>query len=277
MTAAGRGAPRGIHLGNPQLRALDARVGQAYAAFLLAMADSELVLGHRHSEWTGFAPSAEEDVAFSSIAQDEMGHAHLYYALITGATDEEAIDRLALDRGARSMRHLPLLHAPNGSWYFTIARHVYWDAWEDVLLSAALQSTLPLLASASQRLLNEEVYHEEHAVQWLRLLSSRSPSRARLQTALKKVVDLGGNPARRLDGLRDLGQEGLLPPAQDLEAGYAASLRRRLEHVGGWSAAEAAGSLAGLTSDGPWTSPPGLQRLHRDLTGMRRAHPGATW
>ena len=266
-----------VDVTNPSLVGIAAPIREAYGRFLLAMADSELVIGHRHSEWTGFAPSAEEDVAFSSIAQDEMGHAHLYYALISGATDEDAIDRLALDRGARSMRHLPLLHAPNGDWYFTIARHVYWDAWEDVLLSAALQSTLPLLASASQRLLNEEVYHEEHAVQWLQLLSSRSPSRARLQTALKKAVDLGGNPARRLDGLRDLGQGGLLAPAPDLEAGFAASLRRRLEHVGGWSAADADDSLAGLTSDGPWTSPPGLQRLHRDLTGMRRAHPGATW
>ena len=277
MTAGGWGAPGGIHLGNPQLRALDDRTGQAYAAFLLAMADSELVIGHRHSEWTGFAPSAEEDVAFSSIAQDEMGHAHLYYALITGAIDDEAIDRLALDRGARDMQHLPVLHAPNGDWYFSIARHIYWDAWEDVLLSAALQSTLPLLASASQRLLNEEVYHGEHAVQWLQLLSSRPSSRARLQVALKKVVNLGGNPARRLDGVRDLGQSGLLPTAQDFEAGYAASLRRRLEHVGGWSAAEAADALEALNSYGPWTSPPGLQRLHRDLTGMRRAHPGATW
>lgn len=277
MTAGGLAAPRGIHLGNPELRALDRRIGQAYAAFLLAMADSELVIGHRHSEWTGFAPNAEEDVAFSSIAQDEMGHAHLYYALITGATDEEAIDRLALDRGARDMRHLPVLHAPNGDWYFTIARHIYWDAWEDVLLSAALQSTLPLLASASQRLLNEEVYHEEHAIQWLELLSSRGPSRGRLQAALKRVVDLGGNPARRLDGVGDLGREGLLPAAQDLEAAYAGSLRRRLEHVGGWTGGEAADALTHLGAEGPWSSPPGLQRLHRDLTGMRRAHPGATW
>ncbi|HEV1996760.1 MAG TPA: 1,2-phenylacetyl-CoA epoxidase subunit PaaC [Candidatus Dormibacteraeota bacterium] len=266
-----------VDVTNPQLQGVAPAIRDAYGRFLVAMADSELVIGHRHSEWTGFAPNAEEDVAFSSIAQDEMGHAHLYYALVTGATDEDAIDRLALDRSARSMRHLPLLHAPNGDWYFTIARHIYWDAWEDVLLSAALQSTLPLLASASQRLLNEELYHEEHAVQWLELLSSRSSSRARLQAALTRVVELGGNPARRLDGLRELGEQGLLPAATDLDAGYAASLRRRLEHVGGWPTVDAQAALAGLNSDGPWPSPPGLQRLHSELTGMRRAHPGATW
>ena len=37
---------------------------------LLELADDELILGWRDSEWTGVAPSLEEDVAFSSIAQN---------------------------------------------------------------------------------------------------------------------------------------------------------------------------------------------------------------
>ena len=42
---------------------------------LLEIADDELILGWRNSEWTGVAPFLEEDVAFSSIAQNEIGHA----------------------------------------------------------------------------------------------------------------------------------------------------------------------------------------------------------
>ena len=272
-------APRRARLAvtNPQLQDIDDDLRQAYGRFLLAMADSELVIGHRHSEWTGFAPNAEEDVAFSSIAQDEMGHAHLYYALITGASEDDAVDRLALDRGPREMRHLPLLHAGNGDWYFTTARHVYWDAWEDVLLSAALWSDLPLLASAAQRILNEEVYHEEHATQWLELLSSRRNPHARLAAAMRKVVDIGGNPALRLDGLDDLGATEHFPARQDLADGFAASLCRRLEHVGRWNPRELNWALENLDSPGPWASPRGLRQLHEELTGMRRAHPGATW
>ena len=266
-----------VTVSNPELQGLDPAAREAYGRFLLAMADSELVIGHRHSEWTGFAPSAEEDVAFSSIAQDEMGHAHLYYALVTGASEDDAVDRLALDRGPRQMRHLPLLHAANGDWYFTIARHVYWDAWEDVLLSAALWSKLPLLASASQRILNEEVYHEEHAAQWLELLSSRRAPHARLAAAMRRVVDVGGNPALRLDGLDVLGRLELLPGHGDLADGFAASLRRRLEHVGRWNPRELNWVLENLDSRGPWPSPRGLRQLHDELTGMRRAHPGATW
>ena len=36
---------------------------------ILRIADDELILAHRHSEWTGFGPILEEDIAFSSIAQ----------------------------------------------------------------------------------------------------------------------------------------------------------------------------------------------------------------
>ena len=49
-----------------------------------ALADDELIIGHRHSEWTGWAPHLEEDLAFSSIAQDEMAHARLLYGLVGG-------------------------------------------------------------------------------------------------------------------------------------------------------------------------------------------------
>src|SRR4051794_21572762 len=51
----------------------------ARAALLLALADDELVLGQRDAEWTGIAPCVEEDVAFSAIAQDEIGHALALY------------------------------------------------------------------------------------------------------------------------------------------------------------------------------------------------------
>lgn len=277
MTATAAPRRRALEVRNPQLQDLEPGLRDAYGSLLVAMADSELVLGHRHSEWTGFAPAAEEDVAFSSIAQDEMGHAHLYYALVAGAADDGAVDSLALDRGPRAMRHLPLLHAPNGDWFFTIARQLYWEVWEDVLLSAALSSRLPLLGSASERMLNEEVYHEEHAMQWLALLSSRPRQRRRLQSALGRVIEIGGSPAYRLDGLAQIGAMGLLPANEDLAAGFVASLRRSLVLVGGWREPDADAALGSLGSRGPWPSPRGLLQLHRDLTGMRRAHPGASW
>jgi ring-1,2-phenylacetyl-CoA epoxidase subunit PaaC len=262
---------------NPALAVLEPDLRDAYGRLLLFLADSELVIGHRHSEWTGFAPSAEEDVAFSSIAQDEMGHAHLYYALMVGADSEDAVDALALDRGPRQMRHLPLLHAPNGDWFFTIARHVFWDLFEDVLLEAATDSSLPLLAGAAQRVRNEEVYHDEHATQWLQLLSGRGPQRRRFTVQLARVATIAGNPFRAAEGLDQLGIAGLIAPADELAERYSMAIRDRLETAGGWSRGESEPVVAALAANRPGASPPGLFRLHRDLTGLRRAHLGASW
>ena len=40
---------------------------------LIELADDELILGWRDSEWTGIAPVLEEDVAFSSIVRAQSG------------------------------------------------------------------------------------------------------------------------------------------------------------------------------------------------------------
>src|SRR5438045_8098014 len=57
----------------------------ARAQLLLQIADDELILGWRDSEWTGIAPTLEEDVAFSSIAQNEIGHARAAYEQATSS------------------------------------------------------------------------------------------------------------------------------------------------------------------------------------------------
>src|SRR6187455_1748252 len=70
---------------------------------LLQLADDELILGWRNSEWTGIAPFLEEDVAFSSIAQNEIGHARALYELVARelGTDADARAPLALRDGGR--------------------------------------------------------------------------------------------------------------------------------------------------------------------------------
>ena len=72
--------------------------------FLLTLADDELILGWRNSEWTGIAPFLEEDVAFSSIAQNEIGHARALYELIAEEVGGTA-DELAFDRSPHEYRH----------------------------------------------------------------------------------------------------------------------------------------------------------------------------
>src|SRR5437870_11901944 len=76
-------------------------------ALLLALADDEMIIGHRHSQWTGWAPHIEEDLAFSSIAQDEMAHARLLYQLAGPLLGRDE-DALALGRAPEVYRNAVL-------------------------------------------------------------------------------------------------------------------------------------------------------------------------
>jgi ring-1,2-phenylacetyl-CoA epoxidase subunit PaaC len=63
---------------------------EALAEALLALADDELILGHRASEWCGHAPLLEEDIAFANLALDEIGHANLWYTRVAELRGEDA-------------------------------------------------------------------------------------------------------------------------------------------------------------------------------------------
>src|SRR5438067_10108601 len=94
------------------------------AQLLVAIADDELVLGWRDSEWTGVAPFLEEDVAFSSIAQNEIGHARALYQLVAG---EDGADELALGRAVGEYRSASLVAARLPEWEDTIARRILYE------------------------------------------------------------------------------------------------------------------------------------------------------
>src|SRR3954471_7626516 len=129
---------------------------------LFARADDELVMGHRHSEWTGWAPHIEEDLAFSSIAQDEMANARLLYGLAKEATGRDE-DSLALGREAAEQRHAVLVERPNQDWGYTLARHFLYDTADAVRLEAVSGSSWTDLAELTGVIRLEERYHLEHA------------------------------------------------------------------------------------------------------------------
>ena len=64
--------------------------------YLLAFADDEHLIGARHTNWIGLGPFLEEDLAFCSIAQDELGHAVALYGLLLD--DPAQLDAFAMIR-----------------------------------------------------------------------------------------------------------------------------------------------------------------------------------
>ena len=277
---------------------------------LLAVADDELVLGHRHAEWTGWAPHVEEDLAFSSIAQDEIAHARLLYSLA-----EDDVDELALGRRPEEYRNAILCERPNGDWGYTLARHYLYDTADDVRTSALEGSSWKDLAAAVRTIRLEERYHLEHARLWFRRLADGRSliGRERLAQGLEAAIGEALAIFEALPGEEALVSEGIQPrPSEALLSEWLERLGAELEEGSlDWvlsAHAPAGGEMVPTSSGeieaGPTLSVPGIERrdgrwvhvggfagaggrqgrhtedftaLWEDLTGLYRAVPGATW
>ena len=128
---------------------------------LLGLADDELILGWRDSEWTGIAPMLEEDVAFSSIAQNEIGHARAVYELLA-----DDADGLAFDRKPEEYRCAPLVELHLLDWGRTIARRCLYEVADEIRITALMEDDDARVAGLAAKINREEAYHRMHAEMW---------------------------------------------------------------------------------------------------------------
>jgi ring-1,2-phenylacetyl-CoA epoxidase subunit PaaC len=273
-------------------------------ALLTALGDDELVLGHRHSEWTGFAPHLEEDVAFSSIAQDELGHATAYYSLLAKLTDDDP-DRLALGRDHGEFRNAILCERPNHDWAYTLARHWLYDTADALRLEALEGSADPELAALATKIRREERYHAIHAASWMNRVA-RGPveGRTRLMDAVGMAFPETVGLFEPFELEEDAVKQGWLPvPSDELGRRFMKQVLEVLDELGlptemHAHAAERAefvasssgdlisqGGKEGATGDAPPQGlggrkghhTPDLEALWKDMTTQYQAHPGAVW
>jgi ring-1,2-phenylacetyl-CoA epoxidase subunit PaaC len=153
---------------------------------LLSIADDELILGWRNSEWTGIAPFLEEDVAFSSIAQNEIGHARALYELAARELGTTA-DELAFDRKPSEYRSAPLVELRKLEWARTIARHWLYESADEIRLAALKASDDSEIAGLAAKIDREEAYHRMHAEMWIERLLATEEGRSRLNEAVDEL------------------------------------------------------------------------------------------
>jgi ring-1,2-phenylacetyl-CoA epoxidase subunit PaaC len=154
------------------------------------LADDELIVGWRNSEWTGIAPFLEEDVAFSSIAQNEIGHARALLVIVAEELGTTA-DELAYDRPPSEYRCAPLVQLRRMDWAATIARHLLYETADAIRIAALASSADPVVAGIAARIDREEIYHRMHAEMWLERLRASDDGRARLDAALDELWPYG--------------------------------------------------------------------------------------
>jgi ring-1,2-phenylacetyl-CoA epoxidase subunit PaaC len=167
---------------------LDDALRDSLADQLLAMADDELILGHRNSEWCGHAPILEEDIAFANLALDELGHAIQWYTILAALLDEDLDgypDQMVYQREAKDFRNIQMVELPIGDWAFSMLRQFLFDAAEVERLERLAESRYAPLAQAAAKIRKEEVYHTRHTRAWvLRLGQGTEESHSRMQAAL---------------------------------------------------------------------------------------------
>jgi ring-1,2-phenylacetyl-CoA epoxidase subunit PaaC len=205
---------------------------------LLELADDELILGWRDSEWTGIAPSLEEDVAFSSIAQNEIGHARALYELAARELGTTA-DELAFDRDPSEYRSAPLVEQRRLEWAHTIARHYLYETADEIRLAALKQADDADVAGLAAKMDREEQYHRLHARMW----NERLRDEPRYQEALRELWPLA---------------LGVLAPEQRAELADRVGLE----------------PLDAVERDRQSEE---LRELWEEMTMVRRSVPGATW
>lgn len=156
---------------------------------LLQIADDELILGWRDSEWTGIAPLLEEDVAFSSIAQNEIGHARALYELVARERGVSA-DELAFDRAPEEYRCSRLVELRLLDWEKTVARHYLYEEADAQRLEQLKQSDDADIAGLAAKIDREEAYHRMHAQMWFDRLQDEPRFTAALDE-LRPLLEAG--------------------------------------------------------------------------------------
>jgi ring-1,2-phenylacetyl-CoA epoxidase subunit PaaC len=206
---------------------------------LLELADDELILGWRNSEWTGIAPFLEEDVAFSSIAQTEIGHARAWYELAAEELGTYS-DALAFDREPDEYRSAPFVElrlVPD--WARTIARHWLYETADAIRIEALKGSQDSRVSGLAEKIDREEAYHRMHAQMWAERLRDEARFAEAVDALWPYALGIVADPQRELLAER-VGREPVEPV-------------KRGEHTGD------------------------LRPLWEDMTMVRRSVPGAAW
>ncbi len=156
----------------------------ALKELLYKIADDQLILGHRNSEWTGFGPLLEEDIAFSSMAQDKVGQSYALYQILHTLGEQEP-DTVAFLRNASQFHNCVLVELPNGEYDFSLIRHLLFDTAEALRFDMLADSSFQPLAELARKIKGELRYHTLHANTFIQKLGTATPeSIARLQQSL---------------------------------------------------------------------------------------------
>ncbi len=275
---------------HPSTQAREHGVHEIVLPLLLSIADDDFMLGYRDSEWTGIAPMLEEDIAMSSVSQDEIGHARALYEIAVeisrrdpSAEDYRAspeaiareVDALAYGRAATEYRSSWLAEHHRGDWAFTIARRYLYETADEVRIEALSESACTPLANVLTKVRREERYHTMHLRTWLDRLASSPIARPRLLAALDTLWPDALGFWEEIEGEDALLASGVMPLSS--AAMRERWLTRIASELGEHGIPRPGTEVKPRTGGRRGQRSPGFEEFWAEVTEVYRLDPHASW
>jgi len=247
----------------------------ALFTYLIVHGDDNLILAQRLGEWSSRAPDLEDDIALTNIGLDHLGQARAllaYAGEVEGAGRDE--DLLAFRRSEREYRNALLVEQPNGDYAQTMARQLFFDAYQLSLWEALSVSTDATLAGIASKALKEARYHYRHSGTWVvRLGDGTDESHRRMQAGVDAMWRFVGELFTRTAETEPLVASGIgfdpTPWKSDWDERITAVLAQATLSVPNEPFVRT-GGREGLHTEH-------LGHLLSDLQYMQRTYPGLKW
>lgn len=158
--------------------------------YILHLADTQLILSQRLSEWCGHGPVLEQDIALANMALDVLGQAtYLYEYAAELLGNGKTADELAMLRGERDFKNLLLVELPNGDFGQTVARQFFFDAYFILVFAELTKNPDSKLAAIAEKALKEAKYHLKWSSEWvIRLGDGTEESHQRMRKAVEVLI-----------------------------------------------------------------------------------------
>ena len=243
--------------------------------YTLRLADTALILGHRLSEWVGYSPVIEEDLAFGNMGLDLIGQARALYTYageIEGKGRDE--DALAYPRDVASYRNLLIVEQPNGDFAATMVRQFLYAAFAFPYFERLARGKDATLAAIAAKAVKEMAYHLRHASEWtIRLGDGTDDSHARAQNAVDDLWPYTGEMFETDQIERALIEAGIAVDPATIHGVWNKTVGDVLAE------ATLARPRDGFMQSGGRTGRHSehLGHILSELQFLQRAYPGATW
>ena len=248
---------------------------QSLINYIFQLADNNLILGQRLSEWCGHAPELEIDIALTNIALDLIGQSrnlYSYAAELEGKGRTE--DDMAYLRDCEAYRNVLLVEQPNEDFAYTIARQFFFDVYNHLFYKELVNSKDEQLAAIAEKSLKEINYHIRFSSEWvIRLGDGTEVSHAKMQTAVDDLWDYIGEMTTMNETDRLMLAEGVGVDLNKIRTDYFHKVKEIMAEATLNIPEEEPfqkGGKDGLHSEH-------LGHLLTELQWMQRAYPSAQW